>query len=28
VRVRVTDEGRAIEIGGHAVTVVDGSLTI
>ena len=28
VRVRVADEGRAIEIGGHAVTVVDGSLTI
>jgi len=28
VRVRVADEGRAIEIGGHAVTVVEGSLTI
>jgi len=28
VCVRVADEGRAIEIGGHAVTVVDGSLAI
>jgi PhzF family phenazine biosynthesis protein len=28
VRVRVADEGRAIEIGGHAVTVVDGTITI
>jgi PhzF family phenazine biosynthesis protein len=28
VRVRVVDDGRAIEIGGDAVTVVDGSLAI
>jgi PhzF family phenazine biosynthesis protein len=28
VIVRVADEGRTIEIGGHAVTVVDGSLAI
>jgi PhzF family phenazine biosynthesis protein len=28
ISVRVTDEGRTIEIGGHAVTVVDGSLAI
>jgi PhzF family phenazine biosynthesis protein len=28
VLVRVADAGRTIEIGGHAVTVVDGSLTI
>jgi PhzF family phenazine biosynthesis protein len=28
VRVRVADEGTTIEIGGHAVTVVDGSLAI
>jgi PhzF family phenazine biosynthesis protein len=28
VCVRVADDGRAIEIGGHAVTVVDGSIAI